>query len=93
MKLKKFLISKLKEILEVPDRYQIELLIEHARLIKERQQIEAELKSLHETKIKHLFAKNGLRYDEEKAQPYFDYSDEQLAFISADITQKTRIIH
>lgn len=93
MKLKKFLISKLKELLEVPNRGQIELLIERARLLEERQQIEAEKKSARETEIKTLFAAIGREYSEEKAKPYFDYSDEQFAFISADLAHNTRIIH
>ncbi len=38
-----------------------------------------------EAEIKTLFAVLGREYSEEKAKPYFEFTDEQFAFISADL--------
>lgn len=89
MTLKEFLSEKLKELLGVTTKEQEALLAEHARLTTEQALLKAEAeiakKALRESEVKSLLTALGHEYDEEKAKPYFEFSDEQFAFISADL--------
>jgi hypothetical protein len=89
MTLKEFLSEKLKELFGITTKEQEALLAEHARLTAEQAQLKADAeiakKALREAEVKSLLTALGHEYDEETAKPYFEYSDEQFAFISADL--------